>query len=487
MKNTNLFLPGFHLSTLRKKPKTKAQKLADQVDKLKKHSIFQLGIYFDRFIPKQYLENNQKGTFSRLRLFSKSNTFWAFFSQVLDADGGCKEAVRKTQAYMVSKLKSMPSNSSSAYCQARSNLDINSLESIFINTSNLHTKSDGWKGHRVVVVDGTGLSMPDTESNQKVYPQQKNQNVGCGFPQAQALGCFCLHTGTLLSYRLGNKKSHELRLLRAQHNTFQPGDILLGDKMFCGYFDINEFANLGVDTIVTKSKRIPKSESQALKVLGKNDLLIQWQKPNQYSKASSYTKEQWQKLPETLTLRQIKVNVQNSGFRVKSFYIITTLLDSDIYQPSDIAELYYQRWDVELYFRDIKSTMGMDILRCKTPEMISKEILMHLIVYNCIRSLMVEAAIKSKIVPRLISFKETMQALRHWQSIIDFTNNSQQEITRIKQLLYEAIANSKLHQRLGRTEPRCVKRRPKNYQLMTAPRDQMKELPHRGKKRVKHA
>src|SRR5690606_14817553 len=189
----------------------------------------------------------------------------------------------------------------------------------------------------------------------------------------------------------------------------------------------------------------------------------------------------------TLTLRQIKVNVQNSGFRVKSFYIITTLLDSDIYQPSDIAELYYQRWDVELYFRDIKSTMGMDILRCKTPEMISKEILMHLIVYNCIRSLMVEAAIKSKIVPRLISFKETMQALRHWQSIIDFTNNSQQEITRIKQLLYEAIANSKLHQRLGRTEPRCVKRRPKNYQLMTAPRDQMKELPHRGKKRVKHA
>ena len=441
MKNTNLFLPGFHLSTLRKKPKSKAQKLADQLDKLKKHSISQLGEYFHRFIPKHYLENNQQGKFSRLRLFSKSNTFWAFFSQILDADGGCKEAVRKTQAYMASKLKTLPSNSSSAYCQARCHLDISSLESIFSNTTQLHHKSDGWKGHRVVVVDGTGLSMPDTQANQEVFPQQKTQKPGCGFPQARV----------------------------------------------CAYFDINEFNNLGVDSVVTQSKRIPKSESQALKTLGKDDLLVQWEKPHQYSKASSYTREQWQNLPKTLTLRQIKGTVQNSGFRIKSFYIITTLLDSDQYRTSDIADLYYQRWDVELFFRDIKSTMGMDILRCKTPQMINKEILMHLIVYNCIRSLMVEAAIKINIAPRLISFKETMQALRGWQQIIDFTQNSQQEITRIKQLLYEVIANSKLCQRLGRTEPRCVKRRPKNHQLMTAPRDQMKELPHRGKKRAKGA
>lgn len=486
MKNTNLFLPGFHLSTLRKKPKSNAQKLADQIDKLKKHSISQLGVYFDKFIPKQFLENNQHGKFSRLRLFSKSNTFWAFFSQVLDADGGCKEAVRKTQAYMVAKLNALPSNSSSAYCQARNNLDIKSLENIFSSTSDLHHKSDGWKGHRVVVVDGTGLSMPDTEANQNVYPQQKTQKVGCGFPQAQALGCFCLHTGTLLSYRLGNKKSHELKLLRAQHKTFQKGDIFLGDKMFCSYFDINEFANLGVNAIVTQSKRIPKSESQALKVLGNDDLLVQWEKPR-YSTKSSFSKEQWQKLPETLTLRQIKVSVQNPGFRTQSFYIITTLLDSDKYHSSDIAGLYYQRWDVELFFRDIKTTMGMDILRCKTPDMVTKEILMHLIVYNCIRSLMVAAAIKVKIAPRLISFKETMQALRGWQSIINLTNNSQQQITKTKQLLLQAIANSKLYQRLGRSEPRCVKRRPKNHQLMTVQRSQMKELPHRGKKCAKHA
>ena len=235
MKNTTQFLPGFHLPTLRRKPKTKAQKLSEVLDRIKKHSINQLSEYFNQFIPSEHLMSNPKGKFSRLRLFSKSNTFWTFFSQVIDVDGGCKEAVRKLQSYMVYKLKKMPSNSSSAYCQARLNFDIDSLKKIFNHTTNLHSKGEDWKSHRVVVVDGTGLSMPDTQANQEAYPQQKNQKVGCGFPSARALACFCLFSGTLLSYRLGNKKSHELLLLRDQYKTFKAGDILLGDKMFCTY------------------------------------------------------------------------------------------------------------------------------------------------------------------------------------------------------------------------------------------------------------
>ncbi len=487
MKNTNLFLPGFHLTTLRKKPKSQAQKLAQQFNKIKDHSISQLHQYFDSFIPEKLLENNLNGRFSRLRLFSKRNTFWAFFSQTLDVDGGCKEAVKKIQASMASRCKDIPSNSSSAYCQARSSLEEQTLTDILTHTSNINSKSGHWKNRRVVVVDGTGLSMPDTDANQKVYPQQSNQKPGCGFPQAQALGCFDLHTGALLSYRLGNKKSHELPLLRAQHSTFNAGDVFLGDKMFCSYFDFSQFSNKGIDAVVTMSKRTPKTETQALKVLGDGDLLVQWKKPLQHHKKNSYTKEQWQNMPDTLTLRQIKVVVENPGFRTQSFFIITTLLDPQKYSASDIADLYYQRWDVELFFRDIKTTMNMDILRCKTPGMVHKEILMHLIVYNCIRSLMVKASDKAQVVPRRISFKQTMQALRQWQSIIDYTNNCHREITRIKQLLYEVIANSQLHQRLGRSEPRCVKRRPKPFQLMTVPREQMSELPHRGKKHAKRS
>ncbi|MCF6318709.1 MAG: hypothetical protein L3J83_05455 [Proteobacteria bacterium] len=135
MKNTTQLLPGFHLFTLRKKPKTKAQKLSEKIEKLKQHSISKLGDYFNKFIPSDELQNNNSGQFSRLRLFSKSNIFWAFFSQVLDADAGCKEAVKKIQALMASKLKKIPSGSSSAYCQARLKLESESLDKILKHTS----------------------------------------------------------------------------------------------------------------------------------------------------------------------------------------------------------------------------------------------------------------------------------------------------------------------------------------------------------------
>jgi len=486
MKNTNLILPGFHLSTLRKKPQTTAQKLAQALDKIKKHSISQLGECFNQFIPSQYLKTSQKGKFSRLRLFSKSNTFWTFFSQVLDVDGGCKEAIKKLQSHMVGKLKKIPSSSSSAYCQARSNMDFESLDKIFNHTTQLTNKAEKWKSHRVVVVDGTGLSMPDTPANQELYPQQKTQKVGCGFPSARALACFCLFTGTLLSYRLGNKKSHELLLLRDQLKTFNVGDILLADKMFCTFYDIYKLQQSQVDSVITLAKRKPKTAKTALKVLGKDDLLVQWDKPV-YTKFTRYSKQDYDKLPEKFTLRQIKVTVKNEGFRVTSFYIITTLLDAQKYTAKEIADLYYQRWDVELFFRDIKTTMGMDVLRCKTPAMVHKEIIMHFIAYNCIRNLMVEAAKQSKVKPRLISFKATLQALRNWQTIINLTGNNVHEIRRLRQTLIDTISKSVLYQQLGRSEPRCLKRRPKPYQLMTQKRSIMRELPHRGKKRAKQA
>jgi len=256
--------------------------------------------------------------------------------------------------------------------------------------------------------------MPDTGENQKEWPQQRQQKPGCGFPQAAISACFNLHNGTLLSHEMGNKKSHELPMLRRQWSILNPDDIFLGDKLYRSYYDISELKDRGVDSVVTLSRRSPVSASGSAKVLGKDDLLIQWKKPVR-SKYSSYSQEGWEGLPETLLLRQIKVTVKQPGFRVVSFHIITTLLDDKVYPTSEIADLYLQRWDVELFFRDIKTTMGMDILRCKTPEMIRKEILMHLIAYNCIRRLMIEAAVKKKLKLRRISFKGSVQALRQWE------------------------------------------------------------------------
>jgi len=483
MRNPTLFLPGFHLQTLRKTPRCAQQLLAEQREKLKQKSLSQLGECFGKFISKHHLQPTKSGTSSRRRFFSKENTFWAFFSQVLDADGGCQEVVRKLQALTAIKSSQMPSSSTAAYCKARGRLDESTLATIFTETANqipFVPDKTHMNGRRVVVVDGTGVSMPDTDKNQAVWPQQSSQKEGCGFPQARLCACFCLQTGAMLSYEVGNKKNHELPLLRKQMNTFQTGDIFLGDKGFCSYFDVSRFKERGVDTVITLARRKPVSPADAQKILGKNDRIIEWKKPAR-SKASNYSQADWNAMPDRLELRQIKVTVDQPGFRVSSFYIVTTLLDAQKYPGSDIADLYFQRWDVELFFRDIKTTMGMDILRCKTPGMVHKELLMHLIAYNCLRNLIRESADKKGVAVRRISFKATLQAIRQWEPHLKQAKLTQQERTRLIDLLHTSIAAKIVPYRPGRSEPRAVKRRPKPFQLLTAPRHLMKVTPHRGK------
>ena len=290
MKNTTPLLPGFHLTTLRRKPRSASLKLLDQRQSIRDKSISQLGSYFGSFIPSSELENASNGSFSRRRLFSKENTFWGFFSQILDADGGCKEVVRRFQAFAASKGIKAPSSSTAGYCTARSKLEQASLDKVLRHTANelqQHETTNPWVDRRVVVVDGTGLSTPDTQANQHEWPQPRSQKPGCGFPQLRLCACFCLQTGALLSHRIGNHKSHELPLLRQQWSTFKSGDVFLGDKGFCSYYDVSKLKDQGVDSVITLARRTPVERSNAIKVLGKDDLLIYWPKPKR-SKASSY-------------------------------------------------------------------------------------------------------------------------------------------------------------------------------------------------------
>jgi hypothetical protein len=491
MKNTTPLFPGFHLQTLRRKPRSSQQKLADEMIGLKQKSFAQLGECFGRFIPTEYLRPTQAGAHSRRRLFSRENTFWAFLSQVLDQDGGCREVVAKLQSYAALKSMELPCSSTAAYCKARAKLEEKDLSAIFSHTASAMRDAAATElvgGRRVIVVDGTGVSMPDTPENQAEWPQQRHQKPGCGFPSAHLCGCFALDNGTLLSYGIGDKKSSELRLFRKQWDLFEPEDILLGDKMFCNYYDQAMLKTRAVDSVATlpckKSK--PIKASKALKVLGKNDLLIQRKKPV-WNKKAAYSREEWEALPKEMVLRQIKVNVSVKGFRTQCFYLITTLLDPVAYPVDELAELYFRRWDVELFFRHIKTTMGMNVLRCKSPKMVRKEILVHFIAYNCTRRLMYEAARGQRVPVRRISFKGTIQTIRQWEPCMDRVKNNRRERGRVIRLLYEAVARDLVPERPGRSEPRCVKRRPKPYQLLTAPRHEMKETPHRGRKHVRTA
>ena len=486
MKNTTPMLPGFHLQSLRRKPQSAQQKLAKEMALLKQKSFKQIGEFFENFIPRSLLKPEQAGNMSRRRLFSKENTFWAFFSQILDADGGCKEVIRKLQAYASIKGVNIPSSSTASYCTARKKLDEEMLSDILEHTVEQLEKMPETgllNNRRVIVVDGTGVSMPDTLMNQKIWPQSSMLKAGCSFPVAHICACFSLQTGGMLSYEIGNKKSSELTMFRKQWQTFNEDDIFLGDKGFCSYFDIAELKKRKVDSVVTLARRAPVSARSCQKKLGENDLLIRWERPK-YTKKFAYSREQWEALPKELILRQIRVEIKYRGFRKQSFYMVTTLLDATQYPAEELAELYFKRWDVELSFRDLKTTMGMDILRCQSPAMIRKEILMHFIAYNCIRRLMYEAAEEANIDTRIVSFKGSLQALRNWEPHMNQAELSRAEQFRLISDLYDAITDVPIYQRPGRSEPRCVKRRPKNYQRMTAPRHEIKVIPHRSKYRA---
>jgi hypothetical protein len=316
-----------------------------------------------------------------------------------------------------------------------------------------------------------------------VWPQSSTQKPGCGFPSARVCACFSLESGSLLSYAIGNKKNNELPLFRKQWQMFKAGDIFLGDKGFCSYFDMAKLKEQGVDSVLTLARRKPVSQSKCLKNLGPDDLLIKWDRPK-YNSRLSYSRETLQQLPVELVLRQIRVAVDQPGFRTKEFFIVTTLLDSTEYPSEEIAKLYLKRWDVELFFRDIKTTMGMDILRCQTPEMIRKEIIMNFIAYNCVRRLMYEAAEAADIAVRLISFKGSLQAIRSWEPQLNHDKLSKTERSRMLDDLYGTVTGLPHKQRPGHRDPRCLKRRLKNYQLLTKPRHEMKEMEHRSRYRA---
>jgi len=482
---TPQYLPGFHLQTLRKTPRSAGQIMIDQLQLVKQKSLSQLGTFFEKYIPSSLLKPTSSGRMSRRRIFSLENTFWAFFSQILDADGGCQEVVRKIQAQACRQELTQPSSSTAAYCKARANLQHECLHTIYQHTTQYlapQGTSPIMNGRRVIVVDGTGLSMPDTDENQQVWPQYANQKPGCGFPQAFLCVCFNLTTGTVISHEVGNKKSHELPMLRQQSSAFKKEDIFLGDKGFCSYYDQANMQQNQIDSVVTLARRKPVKAADAIEILGEDDLIIEWQKPAK-KQNSSYSKADWQALPDRLRLRQIKVSVDQPGFRTSSFYLITTLLDADTYSANSLADCYYQRWQVELFFRDLKTSMGMDILRCKTPEMIGKEILMHMIVYNCVRRMIYESAAQQDTAFERISFKACLQALRQWVMNLDQRKNQRQLLAELQQ----SIGGKIVPLRPGRREPRAVKRRPKPYQLMTKPRHEMKEIQHRSKYRAEGA
>jgi hypothetical protein len=263
----------------------------------------------------------------------------------------------------------------SAYCQARARLADQTLlrvhEQLADRLERNAPSQSRWRGRNVKIADGTNLSMPDTAQNQGAYPQPSSQKPGCGFPMMKLVGLFSLASGALLHFARGSLHLHESQLFRQLWKHLARGDVILSDRGFCSFFAINSLLQLGVDSVIRlhPARRV---DFRRGKRLAKDDFLLPWKKPRRPTAA--WSPEDFAALPESLTLRHLRLKVSAKGYRTRSLILVTTLLDPETYPAEAIAELYFQRWSVELHFREIKILLGLDILSCLSPQMIEKEL-----------------------------------------------------------------------------------------------------------------
>lgn len=412
------------------------------------------------------------------RIYTPLVTLWVFLGQVLSRDHSCRAAVARLIVHRVSRGQSPCSAETGAYCQARKRVPQEFIAAV-ARKSGQALDNDArqhwlWKGRRVLAYDGSTVSMPDTAENQQVYPQPPQQQLGLGFPLARMAAFFSLSCGAVLDLAICSNygKGHsELGMLRQLWGLLRAGDIMLADRYMCAWHEICLLKQRGIDS-VTRLHHCRLADFRRGKRLGKGDHIVEWRRPGRIRSID------WQTLkvlPERLTIRETHVQVQQPGFRSRSMIVITTLLDAAAVTASDLANLYRARWNAELDLRSLKQTMQMDILRCKTPELVRKEIWAHILAYNLVRTIMAQAAANHDIEPRTISFKGAVQTLEAFQPLID----TQCELNRAHRLhvylkLLNAVATHRVADRPDRFEPRQRKRRQKKYDRMMKPRNQLK-------------
>ena len=398
----------------------------------------------------------------RERLSPPTVTLSMFMMQALNEDGSCQKAVAGWAAQRTAEGLGVKSVNTGAYCKARQRLPVEMVSALTRHTAQLlssHALAGWrWRGRTVKWVDGTGISMPDTPENQARYPQPTTQAPGVGFPLARLVGVICLSTGALIDAAIGphaGKETGELGLLRRLESAFLPGDVMRADALYCSFFLIATLQRAGVDVLFAQQgSRI--TDFRCGEKLGTRDHRVSWPKPK--VRPDWMRQQDYVAFPAQLTLREVQV-----GGKI----LVTTMLEPREVNKAELSDLYVMRWSVEWDLRNIKTTLGMDILSCNTPQMNEKEAWVHLLAYNLIRLLMAQAATNAAVHPRQLSFKHTVQM---WTSFLSrrLCSNRNGDIA----VLFTLIAQVRVGNRPGRIEPRARKRRPKPYPWLKVPRAQ---------------
>jgi hypothetical protein len=454
--------------------------LANRVHTLRQQSLSHLDLLFGPLLPTWLLSQTDEGPNSRQHIYSVRRTFFGFLYQVLNPDCPCREVVRQIQALFALLSRRPVSETTGAYCLARGRLSLDILARLRCAVAaHAQKAAQLWKGFYVKVIDGTGISMPDTRKNQRAYPQSGEQKPGCGFPFMKVVAVFSLATGALLDYAKGNKHQHELGLLHRLLEQFKPGDLALADRGFSCYTLVALLWRKKVP-VLFRLHHARDGDLRKGKRLGKNDRLVVWRKPKNFERRRYLPLALWNSIAAELPVRILRYSLRRAGYRTRCLTLVTTLVDAQLYPAEQLALLYAKRWQVELWFRDIKTSMGMEALRCLSPKMIHKELEMFFIAYNLIRCLMIQASQAYEVEVQRLSFKGTVDGVRQFSVAIAQARSGKKQKELIDKLL-QAIAADLVPDRPGRREPRAVKRRPKPGTWLTKPRHEFKDSQHRNR------
>jgi hypothetical protein len=397
----------------------------------------------------------------RLRLFSPAVTLWMFLIQMLDPDHTCRKAVARFLAYRTALGLRPCSADNGGYCKARERLPEAVLSELTRSTgqslAEQAPKTWLWKGRPVKIVDGTGVSMPDTAKNRKAYPLASRAT----FPVMRLVAVFSLTVGTVLEAAMGpfrGKGTGELSLLRSLGDVFQPGDVWVADRLYSTFWVVAQAMAAGADVVMRwhAGRRPPVIRGRGYQ---KGNRRVAWLKP---ARPSWMSQREYQAIADVLHLRALRVEVRRRGFRTRQLLLITTLTDALVYPAADLAELYRRRWQAELDLRSLKTTLQMDVLRGKSPEMVRKEVWGHLLAYNLVRLVMAEAAEKAQLRPDELSFAGTWQTVHSFSPYLRVVENEEQAL-RLWEAMLAAVMRHRVGKRPNRIEPRAVKRRSKNY------------------------
>ena len=441
--------------------------------------LAQPGLPFAHLLSAEHIERvftQHGGLFGHHGIYSTAMMVWSFLSQVLrdGKEASCQSAVARIVSYCNQIAIKTPTCDTGDFCRARAKLPEAALHELSCQVADeLEAEADDawlWKGRHAKLIDGFTFTMPDTPKNQAEYPQQKSQSPGVGLPIARVVTIVSLATACVLDAALGpyaGKETGEPALLRSILGSLRAGDITVMDRYYGSFMMIALMSLQGID-VCARQHQSRHMDFRRGRRLGKYDHLVIWTRPNRPAWMDQRT---YETIPETLELRQIRYHVVEKGRRTKTVTVITTLTDADQYTKEDIAGLYGFRWNAELNIRSIKDSLNLSHVRCKSPEMVRREVWTTLLAYNLIRTTAASAALLHNKQPRQISFTSTCQYLLASWMILSCQLNDSQSRSEFCLCLLSQIAGCEVANRPGRLEPRVLKRRRHGYKLMQKPRD----------------